>query len=353
MIEKLTLENFQSHKNSILEFDKGMNVIIGQSDSGKTAIIRALKWVTTNKPGGDDFRSNWGGDTIVCMATPTNTIVRAKTSKENSYKLDSLEFKAFGQDVPVEIQNALNMSEVNLQQQLDSPFLLSDTAGAVASHFNKMAKLDKIDRATSFVNSEITKLKQSINTSQSIIDSKETELKSFVDLAAFERKLVRIEKWETFLKALQETKANLIYTISRLERIESLKIRYESTISIEEKIVETLALYEKKNVLTDKFLTLKKLSITIFNKQTSIEKAEKVLEIESDLNKCLNMYVEHEETVKFSKEIRRLTISIENNLSSQKTTLKLVSDLEIEFKENFPDVCPLCETEIKHTHGKN
>jgi len=45
MINSLTIQNFQSHKNTTLEFDNGINIIIGQSDSGKTAIIRALNWV--------------------------------------------------------------------------------------------------------------------------------------------------------------------------------------------------------------------------------------------------------------------------------------------------------------------
>ncbi|MCK9524299.1 MAG: AAA family ATPase, partial [Limnochordia bacterium] len=39
MIEKLTLKNFQSHKHSELEFAPGLNAIIGQSDSGKSALL--------------------------------------------------------------------------------------------------------------------------------------------------------------------------------------------------------------------------------------------------------------------------------------------------------------------------
>jgi len=65
MIKQLTIKNFQSHKKTKLEFSDGVNIIIGQSDSGKTAIIRALNWVVNNKPSGDSFRSHWGGDTNV------------------------------------------------------------------------------------------------------------------------------------------------------------------------------------------------------------------------------------------------------------------------------------------------
>jgi exonuclease SbcC len=65
MIDSLSIQNFQSHEKTELEFDEGINIIIGQSDSGKSAILRALNWVVNNKPNGEAFKSNWGGDTKV------------------------------------------------------------------------------------------------------------------------------------------------------------------------------------------------------------------------------------------------------------------------------------------------
>ena len=54
-IDKIILENFQSHKYSELEFVEGLNAIIGSTDSGKTAIFRAIKWALYNEPQGDYF----------------------------------------------------------------------------------------------------------------------------------------------------------------------------------------------------------------------------------------------------------------------------------------------------------
>ena len=48
-LKRVRLENFQSHKNSIIDFDRGLNVIVGPSDSGKSAIIRAIKWALYNE----------------------------------------------------------------------------------------------------------------------------------------------------------------------------------------------------------------------------------------------------------------------------------------------------------------
>ncbi|HAA42512.1 MAG TPA: chromosome segregation protein SMC, partial [Ruminiclostridium sp.] len=54
-IEEIIIENFQSHKNTKITFKDGLNVIIGASDHGKSAIIRAIKWVLYNEPRGSDY----------------------------------------------------------------------------------------------------------------------------------------------------------------------------------------------------------------------------------------------------------------------------------------------------------
>ena len=119
MIQGISIYNFQSHKKSELNFDSGVNVIIGKSDTGKSSIMHALQWAINNKPAGDSFRSYWGGDTNVDLEIENFTISREK-GKENVYILSSNkgispeEFKSFGQDVPKPIKDFLNFDEVNL-----------------------------------------------------------------------------------------------------------------------------------------------------------------------------------------------------------------------------------------------
>ena len=45
MIEAVEIINFQPHENTVLEFAPGVNVIKGQSRSGKSSIIRSLEWL--------------------------------------------------------------------------------------------------------------------------------------------------------------------------------------------------------------------------------------------------------------------------------------------------------------------
>ena len=150
MIEVLKLKNFQSHEKSSLEFCGGVNCIVGSSDSGKTALLRALNWVINNRPTGDSFRSHWGGDTVVDIMLDEQLIRRERTKKTNLYLIDSAydpkeEFKAFGTDVPEEVTKVLNFSSLNFQNQMDAPFLLSSGAGEVVRYLNQVVDLDVID----------------------------------------------------------------------------------------------------------------------------------------------------------------------------------------------------------------
>ena len=48
-IKELQLTNFESWLNNNIQFNKGLNIIIGNSDSGKSASFRAIDAVLNGK----------------------------------------------------------------------------------------------------------------------------------------------------------------------------------------------------------------------------------------------------------------------------------------------------------------
>ena len=63
MITKISIKNIQSHKNSTLELSPGINAIVGSSNNGKSAILRAFYWARYNRPlGTDNLLSHWAVD---------------------------------------------------------------------------------------------------------------------------------------------------------------------------------------------------------------------------------------------------------------------------------------------------
>ena len=153
MLTKISLENFQSHEHTQLALHPGLTVIAGRSDTGKTAIVRALRWLVFNESGSDAYRSRWsvgvrGDETRVTLEIDEHEITRARGASENYYMLNRRQYKAMGVEVPEDIRDVLSLSSVNFQAQMDSPFLLSDTGGSVAKYFYEMAHLAEVDKTS-------------------------------------------------------------------------------------------------------------------------------------------------------------------------------------------------------------
>ena len=243
MINFVRIFNFQSHGESRLDFHPRTNVIVGSSDSGKSAIIRAIKWAVWNRPSGDAIRSTWGGETSCEMVVDGNVITRHK-DKVDSYKVqakgkDIQEFKAIGTSVPEEINRLLNINEINLQQQLEQPFLLSESPGVVAQFFNKVAKLDKIDLGISNINSAIRSIEQDIKYKTAEVVKQEEQLKSFEYLEDMEKDVRSLEKLSDVLDI----------TIAERAELKHLRDGIDNTIAGIEYYSDILALETQVDIL--------------------------------------------------------------------------------------------------------
>ncbi|NLN49875.1 MAG: AAA family ATPase, partial [Clostridiales bacterium] len=118
-IETLRIKNFQTHKDTTLQFCKGLNVLVGESRNGKTAILRMLRWIYYNEPRGDRFirsgEEQCEGEVILSDGTSVQRI-RNRKGKITCYGLNSpgqeeQAFTKYGTEVPLELQQALGVSK--------------------------------------------------------------------------------------------------------------------------------------------------------------------------------------------------------------------------------------------------
>lgn len=166
MIQNVLIDNFQSHKSTNMELSSSINVIQGNSDCGKSAVMRALCWLLFN-PAGDYFVSDWArkGKTMTAPCEVTvevdgHKVTRRRDKDFNGYVLDGEAFEATRNSVPPRVLKVLGMSEVNVQRQLDAPFLLSKSPGEVSRYINGLVDLQRIDEWVSAVNSRYRSLSQ-------------------------------------------------------------------------------------------------------------------------------------------------------------------------------------------------
>jgi DNA repair protein SbcC/Rad50 len=173
MIKKLIIENFQSHEKTELNLDPGVNIITGVSQSGKTAILRALYWLLHNRPSGDRIRSNFasGATKVMVETSEGDQIWHVKDDKVNSYTIGSEIFDKIGRDIPDMVQRALRISELNVQKQLDKPFLVTSSAGEVAKTINRITRLEMVDNW-------VTDLTQTINSTNREKERLEAEIEA-------------------------------------------------------------------------------------------------------------------------------------------------------------------------------
>ena len=153
MITSIELKNFQRHKHLKLDLNHPITTIIGESDHGKSAILRALRWVSLNQPSGCEFM-NWDAKEVsVKVSVDGHEIQRSSTGTTNLYVLDGKEYRAFGREVPEDIKNVLGMSALNFQWQHDAPFWLSLSPAEVSRQLNQIVNLELIDKVMSKLDS--------------------------------------------------------------------------------------------------------------------------------------------------------------------------------------------------------
>lgn len=343
MIESLQISNYQSHKKTELKFSPGVNLIIGQSDSGKTAIIRALRWAVWNRPLGDAFRSHWGGDTSVVLKTDDCIVERFK-GKEDYYKLSGLDkpFKAFGTEPPEEIAQALNLSELNLQSQHDNAFLISNNPGEVARHFNKVANIDKIDSSLKAVESWVRKLRQDVQATEDEIIRHQEQLEKFEYLDKME---ADIEVLESLESKKEKTGADIQKLTKLLNEITEVGEKIQQAgglIPAEKDVDDLLELHKAKAGKMQQYKALKELAAQIYETQTQIDEYREILADEKQVNVVLDLYNKLKEVQQKVSSLESLSKQIwktQNDITHKQDQL---TELEKSWHDNMPETCPLC-----------
>ena len=339
MIERLDIENFQSHKETTIEFDPGVNVLIGQSDCGKTAVLRALDWVCNNRPSGDDFRSDWGGDTRVSLSVDGSTIIREKKGKTgNTYQMDDMEFKSFNKGVPREITDRLNLSTVNWQRQHDAPFLLSSTPGEIATLLNQIVNLDRIDVSLSRAIAKTRAVSQEITAQEELLEQAETDLKSFEYLDDLEKRVKSIEDLNQKGNEIEDVVKGLEAAIGRVGTLEDTIASLAPYKGAQGRIDGILVLVEERDVLNSSVESLE-------NALEGVQEAEEVLEGWKDTSNQLDAVTAILDGLEESEEIQSQVYGIERILEQgkrvQDRTLSLAKEIT-ELEQELPDVCPIC-----------
>lgn len=215
-INEIFVEGFQSHTNSQFNLGNGLNVITGPSDSGKTAVIRAIRWVAFNEPQGEAFVNESVGHATVAIHLDTGIIISKHRRKgKTSYRIQTDpgdEGSTFEKsEVPEEVKQLLGitkqtfgdfMTALNFAFQLEAPFLISETPSSGAKVLGKLAGTEAVDLAVKSVSKDTYAARQDRLLAEKEIERLAGNLLEYLDV---DDKAEQLKAAESLMEYVEET----------------------------------------------------------------------------------------------------------------------------------------------------
>jgi exonuclease SbcC len=281
-IRRIGLRNFQSHKDTDISLDEsGFNAIVGESDKGKSSVIRAIQWVLYNEPAGTDMIRTGENECEVCLEFSNDMVVQRTRTRNDagSYLIwnkvtgQKTPLKKFGRNVPIEVFNAHQIPKgANIQSQLEGPYMLSATAPERAALIGSIVGTDIVDAAIKEVGGEIIGLQKASGIHEKTVADLTTKLQSFDDLTdtilledklriaieaidLFEQDCVAIQQLQTAYQQADYERGQAEYYLSFYQNIDKVDaiIKEAELLNMDYKAVADLELgyrIEKQNTHT-------------------------------------------------------------------------------------------------------
>lgn len=237
-IRQLRIEDFQSHKETVLNFHPNFNCIVGTGNSGKSALVRALSFILYGQ-----WEQSWvrNGASLcrISLEMDNGTVViREKGTKVNRYiarvpGLTEQIYENFGTHIPEEIEKLLHIFKaqigdkeeltLNLSNQLDNLFLLSNPGSYKAKVLGKLSKAHYMDYALKEINKDKKRLSGEKTAVEKEFLDLTNELKKYFNLDNEKTKLEEIGKR---IDAISKTQERLDKLKALFERVSTWKSQY-------------------------------------------------------------------------------------------------------------------------------
>lgn len=355
MLQQITLVHFQSHRITSIKFHPGVNVILGASDSGKSAIVRALRWVCFNRPAGDAFRSHTAGKekTSVTIRVDDKDISRIRGNTANLYQIGEKDYQAVGREPPEDVTTHLNITEDNFQSQLDSPYLLNLSGGDLARELNGIAHLEVIDRALANCRGELLECGRSLTSLEQRITETDTQLNGFLELDEVIRlrdSLVKLKEKVDGNTAEANLLRQIVTQYNALQGTLDLKDDYEAITKVHNRVT---LISGKLSGLKAETKPIQTIVDELKELDLDLESREPLKRAQAQLFKCREL-VSGIKQKQYSRDQLTITVDfIQLKTTRIKDDTEKQARLQIELKEKMPKTCPTCGAPINEERRRH
>jgi len=358
-IKKLELQNFQKHNSLILDFNDKVNIIYGKTDSGKSCIVRALKWVFFGEPKGDIVRKENTKKTSVKVLLDNDTeIERIKSKTANAYIIrkdkEEKRYDSIGKTIPEDVRKILQINTIdiegdsvilNIADQISLPFLLDKSATTRMKFFNKLTGNDMVDKVLKSFNSDILRLgreekseeqrQKDLKIKQEELTKKKKEVIGFYanSKEKFDKLVVIYNKYDK----LNNLSVRLTEIIKQLKSLNASKKEMITDVKVDNLKEKIKKLERLQNLL----FTLKSVKIEI---ASIIEKVKQINIPQISLTKMQDIAEKIDNYRNYLLKLKEITKSRKTLKSKIQNLTKDTKELINKYNKTLKEagICPTC-----------
>lgn len=249
-IKSVFVEDFQSHQKTRIELPGPgqLCVIVGPTDSGKTAIVRALRLLLYNVPLGIEYiRVGRNMATVAVEMSDGTKVARERSKSVNRYRVTKpgqspQVFEGFGGSVPLEVQEATGVRTVsigdslelalNLSEQLDGPFLGKSVSGpAKAKILGALAGTEEVDEAQRTLGTDLHRANQEEKRLADTVQALEAKITEYNYLPELAQKIEALDSLLDAAKVAQSRLCNLKSAKASLDSLNAQRVSALGTLA--------------------------------------------------------------------------------------------------------------------------
>lgn len=333
--------NFQIHKSFILDdIDEGMVALVGQSSSGKTAVLRAIKFCLWNQmPGNSVAAMVTHGETRTEVEVTFDdglsiTRVRDTKSKDNYYLIESseestrLDTPGAGPVKEVILAHGMrpisfltNKDILNYGSQHDAPFFINASPQERIKAVGILSNTEIADAGVKLAASKVRENKKTAAALRKALAEKNARLKEIGPLKQRKNRLEKAKVLISTIQDLERKQGSLEESALAVNRLRSRVLSLDVVLSQEDSQQLSEMYVDKMVEKTESLLSLNKIKTSIASAEARIREYDNILENApsvEDINGLLEDLSDH---LEITQDISRLGYTKER-------ITKIESDIE-------------------------
>lgn len=375
-LSQIVLENFQSHKHSVFDVDDSLNIFTGESSNGKSAVMRAMRWLMDNhgKSQRESF-INHDADRAKVTAVFDNGLMVSRVLDRKGHGNNGWEIydpttgetesgntqlaeqvrELFGYTkVQYDTNDAL---DVNFMNQGDGWYFIGDhvKASERAKIIGAIFGTHYTDAVMKDLEKDMRSIRSEVRVREKDLETTNEQIKSFDYLADVEMKLkdaqVCAESLESFEKRREEVEG-LLERQAELNKQKAVIDTFlsESTTlnAASDELANLKVLAEQHNIVTQ---LLTKRSQIIRDGKSSRQLVESLGELNKAaqlVNELATLSKTHESVVSLSAKQEKVRTQIEREQKLATKQTDMIEALQAEYKQLLDEsgMCPTCGQDV-------